>query len=49
MNTKQRAWAKQYKGTAGEFIAEAQKLGFTDRSIKYWVKYNWNINLERTK
>lgn len=38
-----RAWAKAFKGTAKEFIDQAQKRNLPDRSIKYWVKYNWNI------
>ena len=43
MNKLNKDWAKSFKGTAREFITEAKKRNFTDRSIKYWVKYNWNI------
>ena len=38
-----RAWAKAFNGTAKEFIDQAEKRNLPDRSIKYWVKYNWNI------
>ena len=38
-------WAKQFKGTAKEFITQAKQRDFTDRSITYWVKYNWNIGV----
>jgi hypothetical protein len=43
--TQNRVWAKQFRGTAQEFIVQAKERDFTDRSIKYWVKFNWNINL----
>jgi hypothetical protein len=40
-----RIWAKNFRGTAQEFMAQAKKRNLTDRSVKYWVKFNWNINL----
>ena len=40
-----RIWAKQFRGTAKEFIEQAEQKGLTDRSIKYWVKFNWNIGV----
>ena len=40
-----RTWAKQFNGTAIEFIAQAKQRGMTARSIKYWVKFNWNIGV----
>ena len=40
-----RLWAKQFSGTASEFITQARERGLTKRSIKYWVKFNWNIIL----
>jgi hypothetical protein len=43
MNKLNRDWAKNFNGTAKKFITEAKKRNFTDRSIKYWVKFNWNI------
>ena len=36
-------WAKQFSGTASEFIEQAKQRGMSQRSIKYWVKFNWNI------
>ena len=43
MNKVNRIWAKQFSGTAGEFIKQAVRRDFTKKSIEYWVKYNWNI------
>tara|TARA_R110000868_G_scaffold52618_2_gene165970 strand:+ start:172 stop:315 length:144 start_codon:yes stop_codon:yes gene_type:complete len=43
MSNEQKAWARHFTGTIREFIAQAQKRNFTDKSIKYWIKYNWNI------
>jgi hypothetical protein len=40
-----RTWAREFKGTASEFIAQAKQRNFTDRSVKYWVKFNWNIEV----
>lgn len=45
MNKLNRVWAKQFSGTIQEFISQAEERGLTDRSIKYWVKYNWNISI----
>ena len=38
-----RLWAKQFKGTASEFITHATKRNMTTKSIAYWVKFNWNL------
>lgn len=43
MNKNNRAWARNFRGTAGDFIVQARERNFTDRSIRYWVKYNWNL------
>ena len=40
-----RTWAKNFRGTAKEFTLQAKERGLADRSIRYWVRYNWNINL----
>lgn len=37
------AWAKQFSGTASEFIEQAKQRGMSERSIRHWVKFNWNI------
>lgn len=36
-------WAKHFRGTASEFIKQAKNRDMTERSVKYWVKFNWNI------
>ena len=38
-----RTWARQFNGTTSEFIVQAKQRNMTARSIKYWVKFNWNI------
>lgn len=43
MNRINRDWARNFRGTAQEFILQAKQRQFTNRSIKYWVKFNWNI------
>lgn len=43
MNKEQRTWARQFRGTIREFVTQAKERNFTDKSIKYWVKYNWNF------
>lgn len=45
MTATDRQWAKDFKGTASEFIDQAKQKGLTERSIKYWVKFNWNIEV----
>lgn len=47
MDKEQRLWAKQFKGTISDFLEQARKRNFTDKSISYWVKYNWNIDLNK--
>ena len=37
--------AKQFSGTASEFIEQAKQRGMSQRSIKYWVRFNWNIGV----
>lgn len=43
MNKADRAWAKAFSGTPKEFIEQAKQRNFTLKSIKYWLRYNWNI------
>lgn len=38
-------WAKHFIGTASEFIEQAKQRDMSKRSIKYWVKFNWNIGV----
>lgn len=38
-------WARCFKGTPREFIEQAKQQGFTSRRIKYWIKYNWNLEV----
>lgn len=41
-----RIWAKSFRGTGIEFIKQAKKRNLSNKSIQYWVKYNWNLNIK---
>lgn len=44
-NKLKRLWARDFTGTIRDFITQATTMGLTQKSIKYWVMFNWNIKI----
>jgi hypothetical protein len=40
--TSNREWARDFRGTIDDFQKQSRERGFSPRSTKHWVRYNWD-------